>query len=48
VGKFIQAAPDKTLIFIIAGVSLAISSALWLLVKEVQGSTAVPQSGGGH
>jgi MFS family permease len=48
VGKFIQAAPDKTLIFIIAGVSLAISSALWLLVKEVQGAKAVPQGGGGH
>jgi maltose/moltooligosaccharide transporter len=50
VGKFIQAAPDKSLIFIVAGVSLAISSGLWLMVKEVQnGNKAeVKQGGSGH
>jgi Na+/melibiose symporter-like transporter len=50
IGKFIQAAPDKSLIFIVAGVSLAISSGLWLMVKEVQsGNKAeVKQGGSGH
>jgi maltose/moltooligosaccharide transporter len=45
VGKFIQAAPDKSLIFIVAGVSLAISAGLWLFVKEVQ--TGAKAQGGG-
>lgn len=50
VGKFIQAAPDKSLIFVISGVSLAISAGLWLLVKEVQSGnkTEVKQGGSGH
>ncbi len=50
VGKFIQAAPDKSLIFVISGVSLAISAGLWLMVKEVQsgGKQGVKQSGSGH
>ncbi len=50
VGKFIQAAADKSIIFTIAGASLAISAVLWLLVKEIEGSSegqSVP-SGGGH
>jgi MFS family permease len=49
VGKFIQAAEDKSIIFVIAGASLAISAVLWLLVKEIEGneSGSVP-SGGGH
>jgi maltose/moltooligosaccharide transporter len=50
VGKFIQAAPDKNIIFMIAGVSLAISAGLWFLVKEIEVgkvSGSVP-SGGGH
>lgn len=33
-GYFIQEAPDKNLIFIISGTTLAISAVLWLLVKE--------------
>lgn len=33
-GTFIQNAGDKNLIFVISAVSLAISSALWLMVKE--------------
>jgi maltose/moltooligosaccharide transporter len=33
-GKFIGAAPDKGIVFVIASVSLAISAALWLLVGE--------------
>lgn len=33
-GKVIQNAVDKDIIFIISGVSLAISAVLWLLVKE--------------
>ncbi|MCS6807550.1 MAG: MFS transporter, partial [Bacteroidota bacterium] len=41
IGKFIQDAADKSVIFVIAGVSLAISSALWLLVNEVEGGSAV-------
>lgn len=50
VGKFIQAAPDKSLIFVISGVSLAISAGLWLLVKEVQSGnkTEAKQGGSGH
>jgi maltose/moltooligosaccharide transporter len=38
VGRFIQAAEDKALIFVIAGASLAVSAALWFLVKEVKPS----------
>ncbi|MCU0426442.1 MAG: MFS transporter [Candidatus Kapabacteria bacterium] len=48
VGKFIQAAPDKSIIFIISGVSLAISAGLWFLVKEVQAGDKVQGGGGGH
>ncbi len=48
VGKFIQAAPDKSLIFIVAGVSLAISAGLWLFVKEVQTGAKAQGGGGAH
>jgi MFS family permease len=49
VGRFIQAAPDKSFIFIVSGVSLAISAGLWLLVKEVHsGSATKPSVGNGH
>lgn len=34
IGKFVQDATDKNLIFIIAAVSLAISTLLWSIVKE--------------
>ncbi|TAE22235.1 MAG: MFS transporter [Candidatus Kapaibacterium sp.] len=50
IGKFIQAAADKSVIFTIAGASLAVSAVLWLLVKEIKGESAGPAmpSGGGH
>lgn len=50
VGKFIQSAPDKNIIFMIAGVSLAISAGLWLMVKEIEvgKKTSSTPSGGGH
>jgi len=50
VGGIVESYPDKTLIFIISGVSLGISAVLWLLVKESKpgsGSGAVG-GGGGH
>ncbi|MGD8782711.1 MAG: MFS transporter [Ignavibacteria bacterium] len=34
VGYFVNAADDKNIIFIISGVSLAISAVLWMIVKE--------------
>ena len=33
-GKFIGAAPDKRIVFLIASVSLAVSAVLWLFVRE--------------
>jgi maltose/moltooligosaccharide transporter len=56
IGKFIQSAPDKSLIFIVSGVSLAVSAALWLMVKEIDSAPdndahskrAFPSTGGGH
>jgi len=36
IGYFIQASPDKNLIFIISGSALAISAIFWFLVKEDQ------------
>lgn len=48
-GKFIQAAADKSIIFMIAGASLAISAVLWLLVKEIEsGSNTTAPTSGGH
>lgn len=38
IGKFILDAEDKNIIFIISGVSLALSSLFWLIVKEQRGS----------
>lgn len=37
IGFYIKEAADKNLIFIISGVTLAISAVLWLIVKEKQG-----------
>ncbi len=50
VGGIVESYPDKTLIFIISGVSLAISAVLWLLVKESKPGTSSGsvQGGGGH
>ena len=39
-GTFIQNAGDKNLIFVISAVSLAISSALWFMVKENKSESA--------
>jgi maltose/moltooligosaccharide transporter len=50
IGKFIQSAPDKSLIFVVAGVSLAVSAMLWLLVKEIQSGAerTVASDAGSH
>lgn len=49
VGKFILDAEDKSIIFIISGVTLAISAVLWLLVKESRrGSTEKTIASAGH
>jgi hypothetical protein len=40
IGKFILDAQDKSIIFIISGVTLAISAVLWLLVKETRNASA--------
>jgi maltose/moltooligosaccharide transporter len=50
VGKVILAAADKSVIFEISAGSLALSAALWLLVREpARRATASPQpAGGGH
>jgi maltose/moltooligosaccharide transporter len=48
VGTIIINSADKNIIFIISGVSLAISAVLWLLVKEKRGAVAtasVPRAG---
>lgn len=37
-GTLIQNASDKSLVFIISGIALAVSSALWLIVKEQKDS----------
>ncbi|MHB1048812.1 MAG: MFS transporter [Bacteroidota bacterium] len=41
IGKFVLDAPDKNIIFIISGVSLALSSAFWFLVKEKRSADVV-------
>lgn len=48
-GIFIQDAVDKNIIFVISGVSLAISAVLWLLVKDSKKSKKEEfQMNGGH
>ncbi|MEO0733467.1 MAG: MFS transporter [Bacteroidota bacterium] len=47
-GGYIEHAADKSLIFMISGVTLAFSAGLWLLVKEQAGATVSPVTGGGH
>jgi maltose/moltooligosaccharide transporter len=37
IGKFILDAEDKSIIFMISGISLALSALFWLLVKEQRG-----------
>lgn len=49
VGGIVEKNPDKTLIFMISGVALAISAILWLLVKETKpGGGKIQGGGGGH
>ncbi|GAB4333369.1 MAG: SLC45 family MFS transporter [Flammeovirgaceae bacterium] len=49
VGKIINDADDKNITFIICAISLAISAALWSLVKEVKSAERTPMvAGGGH
>ncbi|MFN7117576.1 MAG: MFS transporter [Saprospiraceae bacterium] len=49
-GGFINTQPDKTVIFIISAISLAISAMLWLLVKEQKKvvTTGKSLTSGGH
>jgi len=48
-GSVIQNTVDRNIIFIISGVSLAISATLWLLVKESETTTEkVVAVSGGH
>ncbi|MBP6673226.1 MAG: MFS transporter [Bacteroidetes bacterium] len=42
IGKFILDAADKNIIFIICGISLALSSVCWILVKEKRGADSSP------
>jgi MFS family permease len=48
VGLAVSRAPDKSLIFIVCAVSLAISTVAWGLVKEGSGTTRADLAGGGH
>jgi maltose/moltooligosaccharide transporter len=48
-GGVILAAADKSIIFLISGVSLALSAAVWILVRESGGAaTPGPKGAGGH
>ncbi|MEO1629004.1 MAG: MFS transporter, partial [Bacteroidota bacterium] len=48
-GGFIEHQADKTIIFYISAISLGISAALWLLVREQKsGSSQAVAGGGGH
>lgn len=42
IGKFILDAQDKDIIFIISGVSLALSALFWMIVKEQRGTAGTP------
>jgi maltose/moltooligosaccharide transporter len=44
IGKFILDAADKNIIFIICGISLALSSVCWILVKEKRGTDSAPNT----
>lgn len=49
VGKVLNQVEDKNLLFVICGVSLAISAIAWLRVKDDLGSSSeAPQGGAGH
>ncbi|MEI7906709.1 MAG: MFS transporter [Bacteroidota bacterium] len=44
IGKFVLDAADKNIIFIISGVSLALSAIFWLFVKEQRGQTSASKT----
>jgi maltose/moltooligosaccharide transporter len=49
IGGIVENYPDKTLIFMVSGVALAISAGLWLLVRDSKPSgTKLQGGGGGH
>ena len=51
-GKYIQDAENKTIVYWISAIALAISAALWILVKEKSAhevdQTELPIKGGNH
>lgn len=47
-GSFIDNAQSRSIIYVISGISLAISAVLWLLVKESKSTTKIQVGGGGH
>ena len=47
-GGYLEAAPDKSTIFLLSGVALAISAVLWLLVREQKSSISLQAGGGTH
>ncbi len=48
-GGVVLATADKSIIFMISGVSLALSAAIWTLVREAGGATTPgPKGAGGH
>lgn len=48
IGKFILDASDKNIIFLVSGVSLALSAIFWLMVKEQRGGGTTVPGGAGH
>ena len=47
-GSVIQAAEDKTIIFVISGTALAASTFIWTFVREERGSAPAAARAGGH
>ncbi|MEZ5043907.1 MAG: MFS transporter [Saprospiraceae bacterium] len=47
-GRFIDGQADKSIIYIICTIALAISAILWLFVKEQKNLQAIGQRSGGH
>jgi MFS family permease len=46
-GRVIRDAPDKSIIFLISGTTLALSAVLWLFVRDSRGQRRAAVSGGG-
>jgi len=47
-GSVIQAAEDKTIIFVISGTALAASTFIWTFIRDDHGSVAPAPAAGGH